>query len=237
MSLSFTDAAMTYLGHQIGANNKVPAGQSFLIAIAIMEAEGDDALFLITGTYSNGAVSNLSKNFSEITAAAGNSKVIVLKLTSGSDYYYLPCIKITSSEIVFADDVENNIKVSLSSSNVVTVSNVEREKDVFWVDGVLNLATMTVSNLTKTYAEIVSAFQNNKNVKNRFFYYLSPDNSQTATGDLRIVDTNNGFVNFDALMLADLDGTNRLYHLLMVMDSSNAIRIEIRVVSSTQIGA
>ena len=121
MSLSFTDAAMTYLGHQIGANNKVPAGQSFLIAIAIMEAEGDDSLFLIKGTYSNGAVSNLDKTFAEITAASGNDKVIVMKLTEGSSYYYLPCSKITSSSIVFADDIESGLKVTLSSADAVTV--------------------------------------------------------------------------------------------------------------------
>lgn len=121
MSLSFTDAAMTYLGQQIGANNKVPAGQSFLIAIAIMEAEGDDALFLIKGTYSNGAVSNLDKTFAQITAASGNDKVIVMKLTEGSSYYYLPCSKITSSSIVFADDIESGLKVTISSADAVTV--------------------------------------------------------------------------------------------------------------------
>ena len=121
MSLSFTDAAMTYLGQQIGANNKVPAGQSFLIAIAIMEAEGDDSLFLIKGTYSNGAVSNLDKTFAQITAASGNDKVIVMKLTSGSSYYYLPCAKLDSSSAVFADDIESGLKVTLSSADAVTV--------------------------------------------------------------------------------------------------------------------
>ena len=121
MSLSFTDAALTYLGQQISANNKVPAGQSFLVAIAIMEAEGDDSLFLIKGTYSNGAVSNLDKTFAQITAASGNDKVIVLKLTEGSSYYYLPCSKITSSSIVFADDIESGLKVTLSSADAVTV--------------------------------------------------------------------------------------------------------------------
>ena len=121
MSLSFTDAAMTYLGQQIGATNKVPAGQSFLIAIAIMEAEGDDSLFLIKGTYSNGTVSNLDRTFAEITAASGNDKVIVLKLTEGSSYYYLPCAKITGSEIVFADDIESGLKVTLDSTDAVTV--------------------------------------------------------------------------------------------------------------------
>lgn len=124
MSLSFTDAAMTYLGQQIGATNKVPAGQSFLIAIAIMEAEGDDSLFLIKGTYSNGAVSNLDKSFAQITAAGGNDKFIVLKLTEGGSAYYLPCAKINSSEIVFADDIESGLKVTLSSADAVTVEDI-----------------------------------------------------------------------------------------------------------------
>ena len=121
MSLSFTEAAMTYLGSKVGVNNKVPAGQSFLIAIAIMEEGGDDSLFLIKGTYSSGSVSNLDKTFSEITEAAGDDKIIVLKLTSGSDVYYLPAVKVTSSAIVFADDVESKLMVTLSSANAVTV--------------------------------------------------------------------------------------------------------------------
>ena len=121
MSLSFTEAAMTYLGSKVDVNNKVPAGQSFLIAIAIMEEGGDDSLFLIKGTYSSGSVSNLDKTFSEITEAAGDDKIIVLKLTSGSDVYYLPAVKVTSSAIVFADDGESKLMVTLSSANAVTV--------------------------------------------------------------------------------------------------------------------
>lgn len=45
--LKFTQASMTYNGAQISANNKVPAGQSFIIAAGVIEVEDSDVVAFI----------------------------------------------------------------------------------------------------------------------------------------------------------------------------------------------
>lgn len=45
--LKFTNASLTYNGAQISETNKVPAGQSFIIAAGVIEVEDSDLIAFI----------------------------------------------------------------------------------------------------------------------------------------------------------------------------------------------
>lgn len=111
------------------------------------------------------------------------------------------------------------------------------ESDAFYVSCFLDLQTMSISNVDKTYAEIISAYQQGKIIKSKATYYIAVNRTQTAFGDLRIVDTVAGYATFDVLMMADFSGsgTESVYYLYFVIHSNGNVTRGMYQLNATQI--
>lgn len=107
--------------------------------------------------------------------------------------------------------------------------------DAFWVDALLDLQTLQLSNVSHTYSEILAAHQTGKIVKIRLSYYMSQTVHETTIGDLRTyIDSSNWLV-FDALIAANLGNGMQVYHYRVLLYDDNTTTTQLRLLNSTQI--
>ena len=112
------------------------------------------------------------------------------------------------------------------------------EPELYYVNCLLDLQTMSFSNFDKSYSDIIAAYHANKIIKLKVNYYLSPTWTQSSLGDLRMIDESvSARVEFDALLMADLTGGNnpKLYHLHVQLYPTGNIVRRVNQITTTQI--
>lgn len=105
--------------------------------------------------------------------------------------------------------------------------------DVFWVDVLLDLQTMSISSISHTYSEILAAYNAGKIIKTRSTYYISVSEYEQTIGELRTyLITQNAFT-FDMIVYTNIGSGWMPVYFLVYLDDGNQTSMQIIPLGAT----
>ena len=127
--------------------------------------------------------------------------------------------------------------VASDGSIRVVISNAGGESDVVWVNGLLNLQTMSIASLDKTYQQVSDAVASGKDVKLKIQFYITQSVYEYGVGNLSIIpDTSASSPNpFEwGLLLYGNFGTGLEMHYFNVwLQNDEIVGVAYRMVTSS----
>lgn len=131
--------------------------------------------------------------------------------------------KFTGEEI---DDILSKAKNGGSGGEAVS--------EVFWVTADLDPNTLSASNVSHTYDEIIQASSEGKIVKIKGF--ISGLQQEYAIGEASYIGALSGYILFAVFLRLNFGGSIHLVYVNMRLDRDNAIIVEPCIVNTTNIG-